>query len=585
MSRITSATPSTRRTRALLRSLAVTAAVGIAVTGASFQIAPTASAAPAAAASTFGPDGTHYPSDTPDIRSALPAGTTVVDVAASGPAIRAALDALTPGQIAAGAVVRVAPGRIDDLSALDGYTNSGPLKVLITARDGFQSVTGGSWMLKGVTGITLMRFDIGSIDVKGATHSSFAWLRIANNWIGLAALSGIPVRDVELLEIVEPESKLKSGDSAQIKAYAPNTVSDVLVAGDYIAPSYYLDKQYGGGANPARPHTDSLQIEGAGIVGQVTVRDTAVFSSNNSAVIVGGVKNVLFDHALIVGGDVAARRYPFLQGGAGYPGAVNGKGSVSAIQGKGGGNVDATDSIFTGSLQPTWNAVSGSRTTLTGKVARSGGFSVDTALSALTADGLDALAPRPTTAYLAGAWDHVTVSGGTTSSSAKAATRSVAPAPAASAAPKTTPAPKTTAAPKAATPAPAVPTAKASTAPKATAAPAPAATRAPAAAKPAPKKAAVDRTAPTVTITSPRSGSVLGGTTTATVTATDDTAVTRVTFLLGGTEVGDAAQNADGTWSLTTSTAGKHGTFPLTARATDAAGNSTVSAPVTVTLK
>ncbi|TCL82658.1 MULTISPECIES: Ig-like domain-containing protein [unclassified Rathayibacter] len=582
MSRITSATPSTRRTRALLRSLAVTAAVGIAATGASFQIAPAASAAPAAAsasASTFGPDGTHYPSDTPDIRSALPAGTTVVDVAASGPAIRAALDALTPARIAAGAVVRVAPGRIDDLSALDGYTNDGPLKVLITARDGFQSVTGGSWMLKGVTGITLMRFDIGSIDVKGATHSSFAWLRIANNWIGLAASSGIPVRDVELLEIVEPESKLKSGDSAQIKAYSPNTVSDVLVAGDYIAPSYYLDKQYGGGANPARPHTDSLQIEGAGIIGQVTVRDTAVFSSNNSAVIVGGVKNVLFDHALILGGDVAAQRYPFLQGGAGYPGAVNGKGSVSAIQGKGGGNVDATDSIFTGSLQPTWNAVSGSRTTLTGKVARSGGFSVDTALSALTAAGFDALAPRPTTALLTGAWDRVTVSGGTTAASAKVAPRTAAPAPAASAAPKTaTPAPKSTSTPKTSAP-------HATTAPKAPATPAPAATPASAAAKPAPNKAAVDRTAPTVAITSPRTGTVLGGSTTATVTATDDTVVSRVTFLLGGTDVGDAVRNADGTWSLTTSTAGTHGTFPLTARATDAAGNSTVSAPVTVTLK
>ncbi|MDY0913008.1 Ig-like domain-containing protein [Rathayibacter festucae] len=577
MSRPTPATPSARRT-SVLRALAVAAAVGIAVTGASFQVAPAASAAPAAAsAAIFGPDGSHYPSDTPDIRSALPAGTTVVDVDASGPAIRAALDALTPAEIAAGTVVRVAPGRIDDLSALDGYTNDGPLKVLITARDGFQSVTGGSWMLKGVTGITLMRFDIGSIDVKGATHSSFAWLRIANNWIGLAASSGIPVRDVELLEIVEPESKLKSGDSAQIKAYAPNTVSDVLVEGDYIAPSYYVDKQYGGGANPARPHTDSLQIEGAGIVGQVTVRDTAVFSSNNSAVIVGGVKNVLFDHALILGGDVAAQRYPFLPGGAGSPGAINGKGSVSAIQGKGGGNVDATDSIFTGSLQPVWDMVSGSRTTLAGKVARSGGFSVDTALSALTAGGLDALAPRPTTAYLAGVWDRVDVSGGTTPASAKSAARTTAPAPGATTAPEAPPAP---------TAATAAPATTAAPSPTAESAAKPVATPASVAPKPARKKApAVDSTAPAVTITSPRSGSVLGGSTTATVTATDDVAVTRVTLLLGRTEVGDAARNADGTWSLTTSTAGKHGTFALTARAIDAAGNSSVSAPVTVTLK
>ena len=58
-----------------------------------------------------------------------------------------------------------------------------------------------------------------------------------------------------------------------------------------------------------------------------------------------------------------------------------------------------------------------------------------------------------------------------------------------------------------------------------------------------------------------------------------------MTFLLGGTEVG-AGTGTDGrTWSLTTRTGGEHGTFSLAARATDAAGNSTVSTPVSIMLR
>jgi hypothetical protein len=78
---------------------------------------------------------------------------------------------------------------------------------------------------------------------------------------------------------------------------------------------------------------------------------------------------------------------------------------------------------------------------------------------------------------------------------------------------------------------------------------------------------------------------VISGSTTATVTATDDTAVTGVAFYLGNLKVGDGTKTGGSTWSLTTSTAGMRGTFPLTARATDAAGNVAASAPVTVTLR
>ncbi|ROQ64439.1 hypothetical protein EDF36_1404 [Rathayibacter sp. PhB152] len=542
-----------RARTALARLLAITAAVGIVVGATVLQDAPAASAAVSAA--TSGPDGTHYPSDTPDIRSGLPRGTTVVDVAASGPAIRTALDRLTANQIANGAVVRVAPGRVADLSALNGYTNSGAVKVLITARDGFRSVTGGDWALRGVTGITLMRFDIDSLDVKGAKHASFAWLRIADNWLGLAASAGLPVRDVELIEVVEPDSTVKNADSAQIKAYAPDQLSDVLVEGGYFAPSYYVDARYGGNREP-RPHTDTLQIEGSGITGQVTLRDTVVFASNNSAVIIGGVRNVAFDETFVVGGSTAAQRYPFLRGGAGSAGAQNGPGSLSAIQGSGGGNVDASGSTFIGSLQPSWDSVTNTRTNLPGKTARSGGFTVDQSLGSLTAADLDARSPRPTTAYLTGIWDDVDLRG-SGSTPAVTATPSAAPTSTPTTAPAT-PAPAPTATPSA----PEEPDSPAE-----------------------PETPAEDTSAPEVEITAPEPGDVLGGPAIAIVSATDDVAVTGVVFLVEGVEIGDGVQTDEDTWSLASDTAGLQGTFALTARATDAAGNTTESAPVSVTLQ
>lgn len=522
---------SARPRKALLRALAITAAVAIAVSVASIQDAPPAAAASADA--TFGPDGTHYPSDTPDIRSDLSA-YTVVDVAASGQAIRDALDALTVREIDKGAVIRVLPGRIADLSALDGYENTAKLKVLITARDGFQSVTGADWALRDVTGISLMRFDIDSIDVKGASHSSFAWLRVNENWVGLSASAGVPVRDVELIEVVEPDSTVKSSDSAQIKAYAPDVMGDVLVEGGYVAPSYYVDAAYGG-SNPPRPHTDSLQIEGGGIDGRITVRDTVVFTSNNSAVIIGGVRNVAFEHAFIVGDTVGTQRYPFLAGGAGYPGAINGPGSLSAIQGSGGGDVDASDSTFIGSLQPVWDTVTDTRTNLADKTASKGGFTLDPTLSGMSAADLDAMSPRPTTARLVSIWDSV---GPTTS-------------------PRPTPKPTPT--------------------PTPTTSPGPVVTD--------PETPVADVTDPTVAIVSPAPGAVVSGTTTATATASDDTTVTGVTFFAGGLEIGDGVRTGASTWSLTTDTAGLVGTGAITASATDAAGNTAVSDPVIVSAR
>src|SRR5436190_1071820 len=91
-----------------------------------------------------------------------------------------------------------------------------------------------------------------------------------------------------------------------------------------------------------------------------------------------------------------------------------------------------------------------------------------------------------------------------------------------------------------------------------------------------------DLTAPTVSITAPAAGNV-SGTINVTATATDNIGVTGVQFLLDGANLGaeDVSSPYSISWNTVTATNGNH---TLTARARDAAGNTTTSAAVAVTV-
>jgi len=91
---------------------------------------------------------------------------------------------------------------------------------------------------------------------------------------------------------------------------------------------------------------------------------------------------------------------------------------------------------------------------------------------------------------------------------------------------------------------------------------------------------APDVTPPTVAVTSPAAGAPVYGPVPVTVDAADDRAVTRVDLLVDGVVVGSSTQ-APFTITWTSSSAGGH---TLAARARDAAGNTTDSAPVVVTV-
>ncbi len=91
-----------------------------------------------------------------------------------------------------------------------------------------------------------------------------------------------------------------------------------------------------------------------------------------------------------------------------------------------------------------------------------------------------------------------------------------------------------------------------------------------------------DTTPPTVSIAAPVSGATLSATTTITATASDNVGVVGVQFLLDGVALG-AEQIAPYSLSWNT-TSVVNGTHTLSARARDAAGNTTVATNVTVTV-
>lgn len=90
----------------------------------------------------------------------------------------------------------------------------------------------------------------------------------------------------------------------------------------------------------------------------------------------------------------------------------------------------------------------------------------------------------------------------------------------------------------------------------------------------------LDTANPTAALTAPANGAYVRGSVTLAATATDNTAVSSVQFLVNGVAVGAADTVAP--YSVAWNTAGINGARTITARATDRAGNVATSAPVTV---
>ncbi|MEX1126971.1 MAG: Ig-like domain-containing protein [Vicinamibacterales bacterium] len=93
---------------------------------------------------------------------------------------------------------------------------------------------------------------------------------------------------------------------------------------------------------------------------------------------------------------------------------------------------------------------------------------------------------------------------------------------------------------------------------------------------------AADTQSPTVSITAPTAGTTVGGAVTIAASASDNTVLSRVEFLVDGVVIGAAtAAPYQAVWNTATVAAGSH---TLQARAIDAAGNAALSSGVAVTV-
>ncbi len=91
-----------------------------------------------------------------------------------------------------------------------------------------------------------------------------------------------------------------------------------------------------------------------------------------------------------------------------------------------------------------------------------------------------------------------------------------------------------------------------------------------------------DTTPPATSITAPAAGATVSGTTAVSASASDNVGVTKVEFYLDGAlQTTDTAAPYDWSWNTTASANGSHS---LTSKAYDAAGNTTMSAAVAVTV-
>src|SRR4029077_19467758 len=94
---------------------------------------------------------------------------------------------------------------------------------------------------------------------------------------------------------------------------------------------------------------------------------------------------------------------------------------------------------------------------------------------------------------------------------------------------------------------------------------------------------APDTTPPTVSITAPAAGATVSGTVTLTASASDNVGVAGVQFKVDGANVGaeDTTSPYSASWNAAAATSGAHS---ITAVARDAAGNTTTSSAVSVTV-
>lgn len=352
-----------------------------------------------ASAPEYGPTGAHWPARTPQPGEKL---NLSIEVDCSWSAIASAITTAVAKQPKGKVAILVRPGILPGFGAgstakpvLKGVGAKGrPYRILVTPRDGAGTVThSDSLRLELVSGVSFVGFwpFPNSVVISACTDVSWAWSKVQA--LNITANSSAPTDGIDLVECVTPQAQLKDSDTWGFRT-VDQSMTNISMIGCYVSPSYK--------AAASSAHCDSLQLSGSLPVTGLTIQDTVIFASTNAGVIPsGGSTGILFDHSLVVGGDKMLLRYPLPDGAnaftSGYPLAVNGTGSVDQLS--------SVSSIFLGGVQGTWLNVED--TQVSGKTqprTTSGAFTVDSALSTVDGEWLDARTTNPTDAVLRAIW-------------------------------------------------------------------------------------------------------------------------------------------------------------------------------------
>lgn len=353
----------------------------------------------------FGPNGTHWPSlvPTPFLYSQA-ANEFVVDP--NWDDIEATLMQVTDAQANAGVRILVRAG------TLAGNGSSGPSvintagnpawekRVTICPQDGYGTVTmTGGQRFRRAHNICLAGFiDMGGTEFEGCDRSAVAWIKSPY----MKTISEInDITMMEFCELVVPDAAVANGDVSQVGAQN-FTVSNFLWDGCYLAPHYYVDNTL------PRPHTDTLQFYRANATyadWDMTIRDTAIYGSNNAALQTGGADGLDLIHCYIVNSSVSLDRYPVPAGGETdeLDSAINGAGQ----------NWTATDTLVFGGMalsNPGGNFSPQPFVTVTNSTTSQGPSQLATpqngswTVNSATSFYLDAAPPYPTDEYLESIW-------------------------------------------------------------------------------------------------------------------------------------------------------------------------------------
>jgi hypothetical protein len=355
--------------------------------------------------SSFGPNGTHWPSNLPTPFLYDTSVPNVIDVACSWSAISTAISGLSSAQVSAGVLVRVAPG---DLPGNGSGSTSTPVlqnlgssswtkRVTVAPRDGYGTVTIGMGSsvgarLHNLSNVCLAGFIAYSIRPSACNNFALAWTKVTW-WLGVSASTNMASSNVELVEVVLPEYSVRDTDSAESATSTNGATSNFKFVACYIAPRY---------RSTGSAHTDSLQFFGTSTYSNMFFKDTVIFASSNCAIQTGDMNGLELRHCYIAAQGPALYRYPFPSG---Y--TPPNSGDVTKTFNGGGTGFKAYDSIFIGGMPYStspWTLVS--NTTVSSSVSlapgATGAWTVDANLVNTTPE--DFGVPLPTDAYLNSIW-------------------------------------------------------------------------------------------------------------------------------------------------------------------------------------